>query len=110
MWVNNPARSLMSISALPAGSTSSPNDPTSTDVRVKTLQAKIQDWATCPTTDPQTKKEIVGKLQQQLDVVKASIKSEQSKKSEGTSTSTSDAMPARPNWVSASSRFVDVKV
>jgi hypothetical protein len=82
MWVNNPARSLMSISALPAGSTSSPNDPTSTDVRVKTLQAKIQDWATCPTTDPQTKKEIVGKLQQQLDVVKASIKSEQSKKSE----------------------------
>ena len=43
------------------------------DVQVKTLKAKIEDWSTCPTTDPQSKKEIVGRLQIELDAATASI-------------------------------------
>jgi len=37
------------------------------------LKAKIQDWSTCPTTDPQTKRAIVGRLQIQLDALTSSI-------------------------------------
>ncbi|HVT11331.1 MAG TPA: hypothetical protein VHE55_03615 [Fimbriimonadaceae bacterium] len=54
------------------------------DVRVKELKAKIDDWSTCPTTDPQTKREIVGRLQQQLDQVSTSIEDrEQAKQDPG---------------------------
>lgn len=43
------------------------------DLQVKGLRSKIDDWSTCPTTDPQTKKEIVGRLQVQLDELKSSL-------------------------------------
>ena len=39
------------------------------DLQVKTLKAKIEDWSTCPTTDPQTKRAIVGRLQVQLEAL-----------------------------------------
>jgi hypothetical protein len=43
------------------------------DLQIKTLKAKIQDWSTCPTTDPQTKRAIVSRLQVQLDALTSSI-------------------------------------
>ena len=50
------------------------------DVRVLQLKSQIEDWSTCPTTDPKTKKAIVGKLEAQLDMVKASIQTSQQTK------------------------------
>ena len=45
------------------------------DLQVKTLKGKIEDWSTCPTTDPQTKRAIVGRLQAQLDALTSSLQS-----------------------------------
>ncbi|HTQ10036.1 MAG TPA: hypothetical protein VMI31_08205 [Fimbriimonadaceae bacterium] len=47
------------------------------DLQVKTLEAKIEDWSTCPTTDPQTKRAIVARLQSQLDAVTSSLEAKQ---------------------------------
>ncbi len=51
-------------------STSAAQDP-----EVKQLKGKINDWETCPTTDPQTKRAIVGRLQVQLDSVTSALQS-----------------------------------
>ncbi len=45
----------------------------SSDYEVKTIEKQIQDWKSCPTTDPQTKRDIVDKLQTKLNSVKAVI-------------------------------------
>ena len=42
---------------------------------MQALKAKIEDWATCPTTDASTKKAIVTRLTIQLDSLVASIAS-----------------------------------
>jgi hypothetical protein len=47
------------------------------DFRVKQLESQIQDWSTCPTTPPDMKKSIVGRLQLQLDSAKAGIENQQ---------------------------------
>jgi len=52
----------------------------SSDVRVTTLKAQIQDWSTCPTTAPQVKQEKVTALQAKLDVVEQSIKTDLARK------------------------------
>lgn len=55
------------------------NSPASLDPQVKALEAKMKDWAECPTTDPQTKQAIVGRLQTQLDSLASSIESRHQK-------------------------------
>ena len=45
----------------------------STDYQVQQIQAQIDDWRTCPTTDPQTKQVKIGKLQVQMDAVKVQL-------------------------------------
>lgn len=41
------------------------------DVRAQALQGQIQDWSTCPTTDPATKRQIVSRLSAELATVYA---------------------------------------
>jgi hypothetical protein len=54
----------------------------STDGRVQQLQSQIKDWTNCPTTDPQTKRQIVGKLENELDGVESAIKQHDAVKKE----------------------------
>ena len=59
-----------------ATSSSSASSPVAgQDSQVQALKAKIEDWATCPTTDSATKKSIVTRLTIQLDSLTASIES-----------------------------------
>jgi hypothetical protein len=44
---------------------------------------QIQDWANCPTTDPGTKKEIVGKLSSELADVYKEIGAQDAKGAQG---------------------------
>lgn len=59
-----------------SGATASVNN----DIQVRQLKSRIDDWSTCPTTDPATKKSIVNRLQAQLDVVTHSIESREKEK------------------------------
>ena len=52
---------------------------------MKTLKSKIQDWSTCPTTDPATKKVIVDRLQTQLSSVVSSLEAQAKKKQDASS-------------------------
>ncbi len=63
----------MALSASLLSSVPAPSSAARTDVRVQHLEAQIQDWATCPTTDPSSKREIVGRLSNQLQGVEADI-------------------------------------
>ena len=50
------------------------------DLQVRQLKSRIDDWSSCPTTDPQTKRSIVGRLQAQLDIVTSSIQAQEKAK------------------------------
>jgi hypothetical protein len=65
----------MSISSSLARSSTIGSTSVSTDLQVQHLQSQIEDWRTCPTTDPKTKQEKVSRLEAQLDVVKAQLQS-----------------------------------
>jgi len=67
----------MSVSAVSGGSSRVDQDP-----QVQTLQSKIKDWQDCKTTDPQVKKQIVAKLEVQLDSVKSSLEASEKSKVE----------------------------
>ncbi len=85
-WPRTKLGMSISISCSTCGSSTSGADQ---DVQVKTLKSQIEDWSTCPTTDPQTKRAIVGRLQTELDSVTSSIqakaKAEQEQPSEASS-------------------------
>jgi hypothetical protein len=61
----------------PVSSSGSSDAAVQTDFQVKQLESQIQDWTTCPTTPPETKKAIVGKLEAQLASVKKGIETRQ---------------------------------
>ena len=63
----------MSAISSSSGAGSSASSRAGSDYEVKTIEHQIQDWKCCPTTDPQTKREIVDKLQIKLDSIKAGI-------------------------------------
>ena len=65
----------MAISSVCSGCNATSYSPANQDPQVRALKAKINDWETCPTTDSQTKKAIVGRLQIQLDGVTSAIQS-----------------------------------
>jgi len=68
----------------PALSVPSTSDPSAkVDVRARALMGQIQDWANCPTTDPGTKKEIVGKLSSELADVYKEIGAQDAKVNQG---------------------------
>ena len=69
----------MAISGVTSSGGSSPVDQ---DLQVKSLKAKIDDWSTCPTTDPATKKSIVDRLQSQLDTVTTSLQAREKAKAD----------------------------
>ncbi len=66
-------------SAPATGSTSSSSSSSSSsqtiknDVQVRSLKSQIQDWSTCPTTPPATKKAIVSRLETKLSAVESSL-------------------------------------
>ncbi len=49
------------------------NTDASADSQVQRLESQIKDWQTCPTTDPAVKRQMVDRLQIQLDRQKANI-------------------------------------
>jgi hypothetical protein len=51
----------------------SSQDKAESDPQVKKLEAQIKDWETCPTTDVQTKRKILGPLIDEVDSLKSSI-------------------------------------
>ena len=55
------------------GSSGSSSSADQGDPQVQQLKYQINDWSTCPTTPPAMKKQIVAKLQNQLDSVEASL-------------------------------------
>ena len=69
----------MSVQAIGAIRKSSGADTSAveSDFRVKQLESQIEDWSTCPTTPPDMKKSIVGRLQIQLDSAKTGVENQQ---------------------------------
>ncbi|HEY3780274.1 MAG TPA: hypothetical protein VGL56_04265 [Fimbriimonadaceae bacterium] len=68
--------SVTAISSATSGSATSAknsNPAVTSDVEVRTLKSQIQDWSTCPTTDPATKKAIVGRLTTKLDTLENTL-------------------------------------
>lgn len=65
----------MSTSAISSSASAANSPPISNDPQVVKLKAEIKDWANCPTTPAPTKKQIVSKLQTQLDGVVSSLES-----------------------------------
>lgn len=70
----------MSTSAISSGSSAANTPPISNDPQVVKLKAQIKDWSNCPTTPAPTKKQIVSKLQTQLDGVVSTLENAQSAK------------------------------
>jgi len=68
----------MSVQSISGVSRSASSDDISvkSDVQVRKLESQIKDWTDCPTTPPDTKKAIVGRLQAQLDSLKAGIENQ----------------------------------
>ncbi len=60
--------------------TSSDSSSVQTDFQVKQLESQIQDWSTCATTPPETKRAIVSRLQLQLDTLKKGIERQEAVK------------------------------
>jgi len=64
--------------AVSSGSSAANNPPISNDPQVVKLKAEIKDWSNCPTTPAPAKKQIVSKLQTQLDGVVSTLEDAQS--------------------------------
>lgn len=78
----------------------------SSDYEVMKLQAKIDDWKCCPTTDPKTKQEKVDALEIKMSAAKAAIESKQ--KQQDQLKIDSETAKAMQSYQTGTGRIVDV--
>ena len=91
---------MASLASITANVPTTPDPNAKNDARAQSIQGAINDWSTCPTTDPGTKKQIVDKLASELASVYKEVSSHDSMAAKGSGSSYSPQGKAIPSQAS----------